>query len=1111
MARRRDLGLLAGVSACFLLSGFAALLYQTAWLRQFSIAFGTSELAVAAVLAAYMGGLGTGAAVAGRLLGRIRRPILVYGLLEGGVALSALCVPALLDGASWLHVKALGGLLELPESGGLAQPLYYLFVSFLILALPTGFMGATLPLLTRYAVRQDAQVGPRIAWLYGINTAGAVLGALTAAFLVLPALGLRATVWVGVAVNGLVFLVAAVLAVKHAPTIADESATPLASGSLEPAGPPSKGATRQDRTPSRGRDGGKRPAAKRRPRKRRAATISGRSASRTRLAEMPLARRAFWILPLILLSGANAFLYEVLWTRLLNHLLGGTIYAFATMLASFLSGIAIGSLAATRLARRRERAGWMFAACQFAVGVASAAAYFWLERHVPGAAGLAANASLAALVILPATLFIGATFPLAVRVLSSGAADASSATARVYAWNTVGAIVGSILAGFLLIPWLGFEGAIRLAVGVNFGLGAATLFAVSGTGLGALGGALAAVMAVALHRPSPPLNLLNVSVVDSGRGGEPVFYAAGRSATVLMKREGGYFYLRTNGLPEAFVEPAGAVPMRHSQKWLTALPVVARPDARDVLIVGFGGGVAIEGVPPTVAAIDVIEIEPEVIAANRAVAERRRYNPLTDERLKIITNDARNALMLTRKTYDVIASQPSHPWTAGASHLYTEEFVGLAKERLRPQGVFVQWINSLFVDAALLRSLTATLLGRFAEVRLYQPAPGALLFLASDGGLNLESQAAEHGRPLTDAALHYASVGINAVEDLVVALQADTQGLRRFVGHAPANSDNDNRMALFSRSGGDGLTTKAVFELLSPQDPLLNQGSWIHQGSAAFNLPYVAERLIAQGFASRAAALVRSAPNPSAAMTITGLGLRRAGLFEDSEAAFAQALREDPANIQACYALTRHHLGRLAEGTAPARILAAAQALQGSAAAVVRGWRLAKQRNWRGLARLDALLGQAEPTDLWYPQAVQLRADWRVQGSRQRRDHMDALHMLNRALMVSAATDLLVIRAGAAMRLGEIAAFTETAMQVQAQMAKKLDRAEGGNTALGERDLKAMQTRTAGFIRQLASPFTAPVGERAEEVRTQFETLSKRLGAHAAKSPKSAQQPTFNP
>ena len=1053
-ARGRELGLLTGVSACFLLSGFAALLYQTAWLRQFSIVFGTSELAVAAVLAAYMGGLGAGAALAGRFLGRIRRPVLVYALLEGGVALAALCVPALLDGASWLHLKALGGLPELPESGGLAQPLYYLFVSFLILALPTGFMGATLPLLTRYAVYQDAQVGPRIAWLYGINTLGAVLGALTTAFLMLPALGLQATVWVGVAVNGLVFLVAALLALKQVPT------------------------TKR--------------------RERRSAAVSGRSASRTPAAEIPLARRAFWILPLILLSGANAFLYELLWTRLLNHLLGGTIYAFATMLASFLSGIAIGSLAAARLARGRERAGWMFAACQFAIGLTSAAVYFWLERRVPGAAGLAANASLAALVILPAALFVGATFPLAVRVLSDGAADASSATARVYAWNTLGAIAGSVLAGFFLIPWLGFEGAVRLAVGVNFGLGAATLLAISGAGLGALGGALAALLAVALHRPSPPLNLLSVSVVDSGRGGEPVFQAVGRSATVFMKRDGGYFHLRTNGLPEALIEPAGAAPIRHSQKWLTALPLVARPDAKDILIVGFGGGVAIEGAPPMVAAIDVIEIEPEVIAANRAVAERRRTDPLADERVKVIINDARNALTLTRKTYDLIASQPSHPWTAGASHLYTGEFVGLAKERLRPQGVFVQWINSRFVDAALLRTLAATLFSRFAEVRLYQPAPGALLFLASDGGLNLEAQAAKHGRPLTTAELHYASVGINAVEDLVVALQADTQGLRRFIGDAPANSDDDNRMALFSRSGGDGLSTEALFELMSPQDPLLNPESWLHQGPTAFNLPYVAERLIVQGFAARAAALGRRAPDRSAAMTIAGLGLRRAGRFEDAEAAFTQALREDPANDQARYALTRRHLGRLTEGATPARILAAAQALQGSAAAVARGWRLAKRRDWQGLARLDALLGRAEPTDLWYPQAVQLRADWRVQGSRQRRDHQDALRLLDRALMHSAATDLLVIRAAAAVRLGQAVAFTETAMQVQAQMAKKLDRTEEGGYPLGERDLEAMRSRTAGFIRQLASPFAAPAGTRAEQVRTQFEALSKRLGAQGA-------------
>jgi len=291
-------GPLAAVSACFLLSGFAALLYQTVWLRQFSILFGTAELAVATVLAAYMAGLGGGAWIAGRLAHRVRRPVLAYGLLEGGIALTALAVPLLMAGAGALHEWALGGQAAPPDSGGLAQPIYYLLVALVVLALPTGCMGATLPLLSRYAVRENAQVGPRTAWLYGINTVGAVLGALATAFALMPQLGLTATVWVGVAVNGLVFALAAWLARS------------LASGASEPAHTPIRASER----------------------------LFG------------VQRRHRLILPLMLLSGANAFLYEVLWTRLLNHLLGGTVHAFATMLASFLSGIALGSLLASRLA-----------------------------------------------------------------------------------------------------------------------------------------------------------------------------------------------------------------------------------------------------------------------------------------------------------------------------------------------------------------------------------------------------------------------------------------------------------------------------------------------------------------------------------------------------------------------------------------------------------------------------------------------------------------------------------------------------------------------------------------------------------------------------------------
>ena len=202
----------AGVVACFFLSGLAALLYQTAWLRQFSLVFGTSELAVATVLAAYMGGLALGSAVAARYAGRVTRPVLVYGILEAGIALSALAVPVLLLAARALYASMLGDQPAPPDAATIGQPIFYLLVAFVVLAIPTGFMGATLPLLIRYAVRTDRQVGPRVALLYSINTAGAVCGTVAAAFVLLPALGLNRTVWVGVAVNALVFVIAAALA-----------------------------------------------------------------------------------------------------------------------------------------------------------------------------------------------------------------------------------------------------------------------------------------------------------------------------------------------------------------------------------------------------------------------------------------------------------------------------------------------------------------------------------------------------------------------------------------------------------------------------------------------------------------------------------------------------------------------------------------------------------------------------------------------------------------------------------------------------------------------------------------------------------------------------------
>ncbi|MGE4657860.1 MAG: fused MFS/spermidine synthase, partial [Gammaproteobacteria bacterium] len=624
--------ILLGVIACFVLSGFAALLYQTAWMRQFSIVFGTSELAVATVLSAYMAGLALGAAIAGRVIDRITRPVLTYGLLEAAIAGSALAVPLLLTLANVLYVGILGNQPAPVDASGLGQSFFYIVVAFIVLVIPTGCMGATLPMLTRYVVRSEEQIGPRVGLLYAVNTAGAVAGTVVAGFFLLPALGLSGTVWVGVAVNGLVFLIAASL-----------SRFVQSSGMSEAA----------------------------------EAEVELEDSASAPSEAFKLVRPA-WILPLMLLSGANTFAYEVLWTRLLGHILGGSIAAFSTMLASFLGGIAIGSAVAARMATDRGRAFNGFVIAQCGIALTSIIIYQVMHMLIPEEAGLGGNVLLATAVLLPATLFVGATFPFAVRILARNQADAAPSSARVYSWNTMGAVVGAVLAGYILIPLLRYEGAIHLAVTTNMALAlAASLLILEKRYRTAVVTALVTGGIALIYRPSLPEEILLTSPIVASRDGEIRYYEVGRSATVLLLEEDGFFNLRTNGLPEASTNLIGAPPYQHNQRMLSMLPVIARPDARDMLIIGFGAGVAVEGVPASLESVDVIELEPKVIEANRLIGSERQIDPLVDPRINVVINDARSALYLTSKHYDAIVSQPSHPWTAGASHLYTREFIAL--------------------------------------------------------------------------------------------------------------------------------------------------------------------------------------------------------------------------------------------------------------------------------------------------------------------------------------------------------------------------------------------------------------------------------------------------
>ncbi len=963
--------------ACFFLSGFAGLVYQTAWTRQFEFVFGTSELAIATVLAAYMGGLAVGAAAAARLAHRIRRPLRAYGLLELGIALSALAVPLGLGAATSLLVALFGGQPEPPSAGGVGHGLFYVASAFAVLLVPTALMGATLPLLARHAVRRDSQVGSRVGGLYAVNTLGAVVGTCVAGFALLPALGLGRTIWVGVGANAAVFLAAVALS-RAAPP-------------MEPAPPMNP-------------------------------------------ARVP-ANAARWILVCVLISGAVSFGYEVLWSRLLSHVLGGSVQAFSTMLASFLTGIALGSVLASRVASDPNRAARGFAWAQLGAALLTLAAFTALDRMpdlsqtIATTAGtrLAADALVAAAVLLPGALCIGATFPLAVRILARGEADAGPASARVFAWSTGGAIVGAIGTGFFLLPARGYAGAVSVGIAANLALALVVAVPrVAGWRRFALVAAAGVACWVVLP-PAPPRNLLRASPMGGApASGGLVYFGVGRSGTVLLTEQNGGWRLRTNGLAEAWIAPRGGHVA--ASQWLTAIATLARPEARSLLVVGLGGGVALEGVSASVESIHVVELEDEVIRANRAIAAERFRDPLSDPRVLLVVNDARGALLLTDRRYDAIVSQPSHPWTAGSSHLYTREFFELARDHLDPGGVLVQWMGARFVDEPLLQALVGTLVQVFPHVRVYQRS-GALYFLASDRSLDVETRARQ---AIADAPAFYARLGVFGPEDLAAALMLDEAGSRAFSQGARPNTDDHNRVRMRSARYARARDEYPTHELWASLDPLVKP-------TPELDRVLLVRRLLARGRRARAHRVALATADPLVRALSLGWVHAAAGHSSAARDHLERALVLDPGSQEATLALLQ--LARRAEPPDSQRIDALAAGLRGPHRAILRGQAAVSRDDWAAVQALDAELAQLDPWDPWFEDAVRLRVGWRLAGRDPSRAR-EALELLDASLSANASVDDLGLRAQAAFAAGDDSGAWVTLYE----LAQRLRPAQGRDT-----------------------------------------------------------------
>ena len=808
-------------------SGAAALIYEISWTRLLTLQMGHTVAAASTVLAAFMGGLALGAWIAGKL--RAANALFAYAGLELSIALTAIALPVLLG---W-SVPALAW----AYADGTAPARFAIVRLASILALlliPAAAMGATFPLAAQWygapvrrhattvrrkpeATGDRATPGPAsaaadIGGLYAANTAGAAVGAIAAGFWLIPALGLRGTTWVAVALN--------VAAAAGAFWLSRQVTT------IAP-------------------------------------TVTGR-AHRERNHQAIHVPRPGVAWTAAAASGFVALLYEVAWTRLLALVIGPTTYAFATMAASFVAGLAVGSAAGSRIARRSTRpAFWLGAMLVITAGTAPAAAWFAASRLPlaiasqvadPAAVFLAIvihQAFVVALLLLPMTFALGAAFPLALATASIGADTVGRDVARVYTGNTLGAIAGALAGGFILLPAFGLQTTFQiaaltgLATAAAVWLGARTRLTPDSATAATIAAA-AAVAAGILAWPAWDRELLSSGAYKYApylgggdlettlRAGRLEYYKEGAASTVSVRRLTGTLSLAIDGK----VDASNAGDML-TQRLLGYLPAALHGRPHDICIIGLGSGVTLAAAftGGIVGRADVIEISPEVVEAS-ALFERENGRALHDPRVHLIVGDGRSHLLLTTRQYDVIVSEPSNPWMAGVAALFTREFFEAARARLKPDGLLCQWAHTYDISSDDLRSIVRT----FASV-----FPEGTMWLVGDGDLLLIGRAGAAIAPRLAALGIGASVPLRPFE-LLSLYAGGPRELERYSAGAFIHTDdrmalefsapraiygrsNDANTAAIRALAGDSNLPEAVRTVLDSA----NDSSWTARGTMNLN------------------------------------------------------------------------------------------------------------------------------------------------------------------------------------------------------------------------------------------------------------------------------------
>lgn len=728
-----------------------------AWVKALGLIFGHTVYAIAAVLAVFMGGLAAGSALLSKWSAQRPNPISLYARLElligltGGLSLAALhLVQTVYLGVypAWSHWPALLFSLRF-------------FGAMIVLFIPTFLMGGTFPILVDATLHSRQQLALRTGQMYWVNTAGGALGTLLAGFILLPALGLTLTIIAAAVLN----LTAGSLAWRNGPS---------ADGK-----PPVK---RPD----------------------------------------PPSAASKWLLAMFCAVGFAAIAFEIAWTRMLAVMIGSSTYAFTLMLATFLTGMVLGSMAFQRWVKRSrsQPSLALLRWTQIAIGLSALTSLLLFQfviaaippllqaTHHTFAGLLITQFTATALTVLPTAACFGFNFPLVIALTDSQAdrgPGQSSTTGIAYAANTTGAIAGSLVTGLWLIPNLDSFRVVSLIALINLLLAAAIHFSRQSrrwVPLTADALLVAGALFIMLSSRFYDQSLMSMSAVLYGSSYQGrltlseiastmdlVFATEGVNDSIAVVRTEGDIALRVNGKIDASTQDA------RTQLLLGHLGAAFHSSPRRVLIIGFGSGMTVSAIAryPDVQRIDCVEIEPAILRAAPFLESLNR-GVLKDPRVRVISDDARNFLLTSRESYDLIISEPSNPWIAGIATLFTSEYYAAARQRLAPGGMFVQWLQAYSLPPDDITMVAATFASQFRNVTLWRGSDLDFLLLGRTDSAAFQLSHLEKSWQKLGIAQDFASMQIHQPDGIFGYFLLDDSAVRRLAKESHGFNTDDRTL-----------------------------------------------------------------------------------------------------------------------------------------------------------------------------------------------------------------------------------------------------------------------------------------------------------------------------